>query len=179
MLVLKEYIELERVNEAWYTTFDQETIAQAEHYYLGVNPYTQRTFIRLMDDKHESLGEVEYESAEMAIAFLEEYFDLDADDMEWNDSYEWAELEDESMFGEMLDSVESAIQKKASEQNIRIRDIDDDAEMDGQYGIAVYFHSANNRNDLDAFIKGMSDELLSTYGAQSYDFNGSIWNIVL
>lgn len=176
---LTDFIELERVNEAWYTEFDQDTIAQAEHYHLGVNPYTQRTFIRLLDANSESLGEVEYESAEMAIAFLEEYFELDTEDMAWNDSYEWADLDDESMFGEALDSIESAIQKKASDFNIRIVSINPDAIFDGNYGIEVFFHPKNNRADLDSFINDASDDFLSTYGAQSYKYDGSRWRIAL
>lgn len=91
LVSLREYIEVDNMNEAWYATFTQEVIDQAEHYELGINPYSRNTYVRLLDAEYQNLGEVDFESSELAIAFVEENFDLDEEDLEWNDSYEWAE----------------------------------------------------------------------------------------
>ncbi|MDX1532685.1 MAG: hypothetical protein R3230_00605 [Nitrosopumilaceae archaeon] len=185
MLELKEYIEIENevalVNEAWYTAFDQETISQAEHFSLIYNPYTLRSVVRLVNDKYESLGEVEFESAEMAIAFLEEYFDLDDETTGYINSYDWAdETKDVDSMNEALNTIEKEIERLADDADIRIRDIDDDYEIkNGFFGIAVYFDSKNNLDDLKSFVKKAERELTRTYGAVTDSLDRTVWVIRL
>jgi hypothetical protein len=184
MLPLNEYIilekEAEKVNEAWYTTFDAETIDQAEHFTLTYNPYTLRTVVRLMDAHYQSLGSVEYESAELAMAFLEEYFDLDDEDAGFVNSYEWADDTKDVEISEALNSIEDEIKRLATEYNINIRDIDDDAVLpNNDFGIAVYFDNKNNKNDLISFIRTAEKEIERTYGAMTKSIEGNVWLIRL
>lgn len=174
MLTLTEYVQVDR----WSNTIDESTVNESDGYTIGYDHKNQQTVIRLYNESEKLIGEGRFDSAELAMAVLEEYFDVSEDDKQWNESYEWVE-DSKKALDESLESIEDFITRNATEYQIRIDDIDPDAMFDGSFGIEVFFNSKNNRNDLSAFVKEVSGDLLSTYGAQSYDFDGSSWKIAL
>jgi len=173
MLTLTEYVEADH----WINEIDEEFIAMTEGYSLSFDQKTCKTVVRLFDAADEMVTECSFESSEMAIALLEEYFDLDEEDQLWNDSYDW--VSSNKKIDEALESVEKYIQRNADEYQVRIDYIESDAFFDDLMGVEIFFNSSNNRNDLSSFIKEVSYDMMRTYGAQSYDFDGMSWKIAL
>lgn len=173
MITLTEYVQADR----WVDTLDEATATAAEGYTLGYDQKSNKTVIRLFDKDEKMIGEGKFDSSEMAIALLEEYFDISDEDRQWNESLDW--VKDSIQIDEALDPIETFIEKNASDYNIRIDSIDPDAQFDDIFGIEVFFNRKNNRNDLDAFVKEVGYELLRTYGIQSYDYDGQSWKLAL
>ena len=173
MITLTEYVE----SEKWVNEIDEEVIAMAEGYTIGYDQKTFKTVIRLFDAADEKIIEGRFDNSEMAIAMLEEYFDLDESDQSWNDSYEWVNAGQK--LDEALEPIVKYIERNADEYQVRIDDIDNDAMFDDLFGVEVFFHSSNNRDDLSSFVKEISYDMLRNYGAQSYNFDGQSWKISL
>lgn len=170
MLKLTEYIEVDR-----FVSSISETVSEsAEKYSISIDE-EQNVVLKIMDESENVISESKFENPETAIAVLEEFFEIDESDRSWLENYEW----NEQPVNEANDSIEDRIHNLALEYGVRISGIDSDAMFDGQYGIAVYFEPNQNRGDLDKFIKNTSYEILRTYGAQSYDYDGSSWKISL
>lgn len=93
MISLNEHIEINRVInlvEGEQTEFTEEQFEKAEYFDLKWNPVTANTILCIYDESGLKLGEVEFEDAEVAIAFVEEYFELDEEDIRDLESYAWA-----------------------------------------------------------------------------------------
>lgn len=176
MITLTEYIQASE----WDDTISEAILAEAEGYTLGYDHKTQKTIVGLVDANENQLTRMGFDNSEMAFALLEEYFDIDEEDQQWNESYEWVnDSSTSTVIDESLDTVEKFIEKKAIEYQIRLSYIDPDIMFDGMYGIEVFFDRNNNRRDLDLFIKELSYDLLRTYGIQSYDYDGNSLKLAL
>ena len=93
MLTLNEHLEISRVvslMEGEQTEFTDEQLDATEYYEMKYNPVSGNTILCLFDDAGQKLASVEFEDADVAIAFVEEYFDLDEDDVRDLESYDWA-----------------------------------------------------------------------------------------
>jgi hypothetical protein len=93
MISLKEHMEINRVvklMEGESPQFTDEQLQAAESYALKWNPVSGNTILCLYDAADLSLGNMEFEDADVAIAFVEEYFDLEDDDLADLESYDWA-----------------------------------------------------------------------------------------
>lgn len=93
MISLKEHAEISRVMnlmEGESPQFTDEQLDAAESYALKWNPVSGNTILCLYDATDMCLGNMEFEDADVAIAFVEEYFDLDDDDLADLESYDWA-----------------------------------------------------------------------------------------
>jgi len=174
MLTLTEYVE----SDHWINKVDEQIVAMTEGYSLSFDQKTCKTVVQLFDSADKIVVECSFDNSEMAIALLEEYFELDEGDQNWNDSYDWVTCS-RTVIDEALESVEKYIQRNADEYQVRIDYIESDAFFDDLMGVEIFFHSSNNRNDLSSFIKEVSYDMMRTYGAQSYDFDGMSWKIAL
>lgn len=175
MLTLKEYTELTRVDEAWSTSFDDRAIEAAEYFTLTYNPYSLNTVVRLLDEYHKSLGEVEFEEAEMAGAFLEEVFDLDDETVEWIYSYTWANDGAEIVkVDEAVVDIETMIRRLADENKVRIEDVDMD---DDQTSVKVYFHENNQMDNVRSFVRLAAGRIGEEYGVTTESFEDYVWVI--
>jgi hypothetical protein len=173
MLTLIEYVE----SDHWINKVDEQIVSMTEGYSLSFDQKKCKTVVQLFDSLDKIIVECSFDSAEMAIALLEDYFDLDEGDQNWNDSYDW--VLSENKIDEALESVEKYIQRNADEYQVRIDYMDGDAFFDDLMGIEIFFHPSNNKNDLSSFVKEVSYDMMRTYGAQSYDFDGMSWKIAL
>ena len=94
MLTLNEYIEIqEHVNtlvESEQSFFTDEQIDQAAYYDLKFNPVSFMTVLSLHNEAGETLASVDFEDADVAIAYIEDTFDLEDGELEYLDSYAWA-----------------------------------------------------------------------------------------
>lgn len=93
MISLREHAEISRVvklMEGESPHFTDEQLDAAESYALKWNPVSGNTILCLYDAADLCLGTMEFEDADVAIAFIEEYFDLDDDEMSYIESYDWA-----------------------------------------------------------------------------------------
>lgn len=93
MLTLNEHLEVSRVvnlMEGEQTEFTDEQLELAEFYEMKFNPVSGNTILSVFDESGLKLASVEFEDADVAIAFVEEYFELDEDDLRDLDSYAWA-----------------------------------------------------------------------------------------
>lgn len=93
MISLKEHIEITRsvqLMEGESPVFTAEQLECAASYALKWNPITGMTALWLYDDANQGLGSMEFEDPDVAIGFVEEYFDLDDDDLSELESYSWA-----------------------------------------------------------------------------------------
>lgn len=96
MLSLNEHIEINKVvqlMEGESPTFTDEQLDAAEKYSIKWNHVTGNTSVTLFDNMDQSLGTVDFLDPDIAVAFLEEYFDLDDADKEALESYAWVEAE--------------------------------------------------------------------------------------
>lgn len=96
MLTLREHLEVnEAINlmEGEQPEFTDEQLDKAEYYELKWHPVSANTILSLFDEAGEKLGEMEFEDADIAIAFVEEYFELEEDDIRDLESYAWANPE--------------------------------------------------------------------------------------
>ena len=174
MINLTEYIQTDMFVES---LNKDVVLSEVEHFSLDYDISTQKTTLSLYNEYNKRIGQGVFDSAELAVAIVEEYFDIDESDDAWLNGYEW--VNESIQIDEALDPVEVFIEKKATEYNIRLLDIDNDAHFDSMYGIEVIFHSSNNRRDVDHFVKEVGYELLRTYGIQSYNYNGTSWKLAL
>lgn len=93
MISLHEHIQIEegiQLLEGEQTEFTEEQYEKAEQYDLKWNPVSGNTILSIYDGAGLKLGDVEFEDAEIAIAFVEEYFELDEEDLRDLESYAWA-----------------------------------------------------------------------------------------
>lgn len=93
MISLKEHIqisEMVQLMEGESPEFTPEQLEAAEYYTLKWNAISGNTILCLFDAAGQGLGNVEFEDADIAIAFVEEYFDIDDDEIASLESYEWA-----------------------------------------------------------------------------------------
>lgn len=101
MLTLSEHIEIEeklKLFEGESSIFTDEQLDAAESYEMKWVPYTGQTELYLYDVDDNGLGSVTFDDADIAIAFLEEYFELDDEELDDLESYSWAtgvELDDD------------------------------------------------------------------------------------
>jgi len=94
MITLQEHIEISEkvlMFEGEAPAFTEEQLEAAEFYQLKWNAVSGDTELYLYDVNGEGLGSVSFEDADIAIAFVEEYFDLDEDDILDLESYAWAD----------------------------------------------------------------------------------------
>lgn len=93
MISLKEHIQITQavhLMEGESPVFTSEQLECAESYALKWNPISGMTVLCLYDAQGQGLGSMEFEDPDVAIAFVEEYFDLDDEDLADLESYEWA-----------------------------------------------------------------------------------------
>ena len=93
MISLREHAEIGRVMklmEGESPQFTDEQLEAAESYALKWNPVSGKTLLCLYDAADAGLGSMEFEDPDVAIAFVEEYFDLEDDDLSDLESYDWA-----------------------------------------------------------------------------------------
>lgn len=93
MISLKEHIEITRVvqlMEGESPQFTDEQLAAAEFYTLKWNPVSGNTKLCLYNAGGEGLGDMEFEDPDVAVAFVEEFFDIDDDETAELESYAWA-----------------------------------------------------------------------------------------
>jgi hypothetical protein len=91
---LKEHIEIsDKVNlmEGESPQFTDEQLDAADYYQLKWNAVSGNTVLSLYDANGDGLGSVEFEDADVAVAFIEEYFDLDEDELEKLENYSWVD----------------------------------------------------------------------------------------
>jgi len=94
MLTLNEHLEISRVVQLFegeQTEFTDEQFERAEYYDLKWNPVSGNTILSIYDESGLKLGEIEFEDADIAIEFVDEYFDLDEEDLRDLQSYSWAD----------------------------------------------------------------------------------------
>lgn len=94
MLTLNEYIDInEQVSalvESEQSFFTDEQIEAASYYDLKFNPVSFMTVLSLHNEAGETLASVDFEDADVAIAYIEDTFDLEEGELEYLDSYAWA-----------------------------------------------------------------------------------------
>lgn len=93
MISLKEHIEITRVvqlMEGESPQFTDEQLQAAEFYTLKWNPVSGNTKLCLFNAASEQLGDMEFSDPDVAIAFVEEFFDIDDDEAADLESYAWA-----------------------------------------------------------------------------------------
>lgn len=96
MLTLSETLEIQdklKIFEGESTEFTDQQLDDAEFYHLRLDLVSFQTVVTLYNAAEEPLGSVSFEDADVAIAFLEELFDLDPEDMEDLENYSWASEE--------------------------------------------------------------------------------------
>lgn len=93
MISLKEHIEISRVvqlMEGESPQFTEDQLQAAEFYTLKWNSVSGNTKLCLFNAASESLGDMEFEDPDVAIAFVEEFFDIDDEETANLESYAWA-----------------------------------------------------------------------------------------
>lgn len=96
MLELHESLEIHEkfkslLAEGEQTEFTDQQLDDAEFYTFKTNPVSYATEVTLYNAAEEPLGTVSFEDADIAIAFIEELFELDPEDLEGLNSYSWLE----------------------------------------------------------------------------------------
>lgn len=96
MLTLQESMEIHEkfkslLIEGEQTEFTDQQLDDAEFYIFKLNPVSYNTEVTLYNASEEPLGTVSFEDADIAIAFIEELFELEPEDMTYLDSYGWVE----------------------------------------------------------------------------------------
>ena len=95
ILTLQESIEIHEkmklLNEGEQTEFTDQQLDDAEFYVFKLNPVSYNTEVTLYNASEEPLGTVSFEDADIAIAFIEELFELEPEDMTYLDSYGWVD----------------------------------------------------------------------------------------
>jgi len=173
MITLTEYVQTEK----WANEINEDIIGLTEGYTIGYDNKTCKTVVQLFDAEDKMIGEGAFDNSELAMALIEEYFDLDDEDQEYNDSYDWAE----NIEVANVEDVKRYIQRKADEFHVRIDYISDDTMFDDIVGVGleVWFNANQNSDDLVSFVQEVSDGMMSEFGAQSYDFSNESWKISL
>lgn len=96
MLNLNEYTEIHekmKLFEGESTEFTDQQLDDAEFYQFKLNPVSYCTEVTLYNAAEEPLGTVSFEDADIAIAFIEELFDLEPEEAESLENYDWANPE--------------------------------------------------------------------------------------
>ena len=97
MISLTEHIEITRVvqlMEGESPSFTAEQLQAAEFYTLKWNPVSGNSKLCLYNADSEQLGDMEFEDPDVAIAFVEEFFDIDDEETAELESYAWANVDD-------------------------------------------------------------------------------------
>lgn len=89
MLTLRESINLDMSFEQWQTNVTDDIIDQAEYYNLDWDAVAGKAVISLYDENSSVLCSVSFNDADMAIEFIQEYFELDESDVADLESYNW------------------------------------------------------------------------------------------
>lgn len=98
MLTLQESIEISdklRLFEGEQTEFTDQQLDDAEFFIFKLNQVSFDTEVTLYNGSKEPLGTVSFEDADIAIAFIEELFELDDEDIQDLLTYSWAEPDQE------------------------------------------------------------------------------------
>jgi hypothetical protein len=93
MLNLNEYTEIHekmKLFEGESTEFTDQQLDDAEFYQFKLNPVSYCTEVTLYNVAEEPLGTVSFEDADIAIAFIEELFDLEPEEAKSLENYDWA-----------------------------------------------------------------------------------------
>lgn len=96
MLNLNEYTEIHekmKLFEGESTEFTDQQLDDAEFYQFKLNPVSYCTEVTLYNAAEEPLGTVSFEDADIAIAFIEELFELDPEEAEGLENYDWVNPE--------------------------------------------------------------------------------------
>lgn len=112
MITLSEHLEISekmKLLEGESPDFSDEQLDNAAFYKLRFNPVTGNTELYLYDDAEQGLGHTEFEDAEIAIAFIEELFDLDDEDLADLNDYTWANEDPEASDENYDNRVEDAL----------------------------------------------------------------------
>lgn len=107
MLSLNEHLQIDEtlsLFEAEETSFTDQQLDAAEFYIFKLNPVSFGTEVTLYDAQQQPLGTMSFEDADIAIAFIEDLFDLDPEDLDYLESYAWANVE--APLGTDADAVE-------------------------------------------------------------------------
>ena len=107
MLTLEESVEIHdkvRLFEGEAPYFTDEQMDKAEDFDIRLNPVTFGVDVTLYGAGEQSLGTVSFEDADIAIVFIEELFELDPEDLEWLESYAWANAAADSIETEEQES---------------------------------------------------------------------------
>lgn len=98
MLTLQESIEIGdklKLFEGEQTEFTDQQLDDAEFFIFKLNPVSFDTEVTLYNGMKEPLGTVSFEDADIAIAFIDELFELDQTDLDDLLTYSWAESDAE------------------------------------------------------------------------------------
>lgn len=94
MLQLNEFIQIdemvEELFEATQAMFTDEQIDAAEFFNLKWNPVSGQTELTVYDVNGEALASVGFDDPDIAIAVVEDLFELDEEDLLDLESYAWA-----------------------------------------------------------------------------------------